>query len=122
MTADTFRRLALELDDAVEGAHMGHPDFRLGGRIFASIHDGEATGMVLLAPEEQAALVGQHPQAFSPAAGAWGRGGSTIVHFAEADVAGVRGALLLAYQQARAKGPSRARPRAAGRRTPPRVR
>jgi hypothetical protein len=126
MTADTFRRLALELEEALEGAHMGHPDFRVAGRIFASIHAGDATGMVQLAPEEQVALVAEQPRAFSPAAGAWGRGGSTIVHFAEADVATVRSALVLAYQRTREKAtaPRRrtATPRATGKRTKPRMR
>jgi hypothetical protein len=125
MTADTFRRLALELDDAVEGAHMGHPDFRVDGRIFASIHAGDATGMVQLAPDEQAALLREQPRAFSPAAGAWGRAGSTIVHFAEADGATVRGALLLAYQRTQAKAAAPRRRTTAGtgrKRTPRRVR
>jgi hypothetical protein len=114
MTADSFRRLALALDGAVEGAHMGHPDFRVANRIFASLHAGDATGMVQLPPAEQAAVIATHPRAFSPAAGAWGRGGSTIVHLAEADAGVVRGVLLLAFQHTAAKGAARPRRRTAG--------
>ena len=63
---------------------MGHPDFRANGRIFASLHQGDATGMVKLAPEEQAEFVRLHPEVFAPASGAWGRQGSTIVTLAAA--------------------------------------
>ncbi|HQZ37502.1 MAG TPA: MmcQ/YjbR family DNA-binding protein [Vicinamibacterales bacterium] len=52
MTADDFRDLALGLGDTVEGAHMGHPDFRANGRIFATLYPGEGTGMIKLPPDE----------------------------------------------------------------------
>ena len=52
MTPDGFRKVALAMQDAIEGAHMGHPDFRANGRIFASLHSGDRTGMVKLTPEE----------------------------------------------------------------------
>ena len=98
MTEDDFRELALGFDGAVEGSHMGHPDFRANGRIFASLHGNGTTGMVKVTPEQQAALLQQAPRAFAPAAGAWGRQGCTIVTLAAGKVPAVRGAMLLAYQ------------------------
>ena len=78
--ADDFRRLALAFDGAEEKAHMGHPDFRVGGKIFATLHAPESgTGMVSLHPEQQDMAMAAEPEAFTPAAGAWGRGGSTVV-------------------------------------------
>lgn len=71
MTDDDFRDLALAFDGVVEGAHMGHPDFRVNNRIFASLrHDG-TTAMVKITPEQQAVLLHEHPKAFVPSPGAW---------------------------------------------------
>lgn len=98
LTADDFRDAALSLHGASEGAHMGHPDFRAAGRIFASLSANEETGTVKLTPDEQAALMEEHPRTFTPAAGAWGRQGWTVVHLKTAQEAPVRGALLLAWQ------------------------
>ena len=79
-SADDFRRIALSFPGAEEGAHMGHPDFRVGGKIFASLHaPAKGTGAVMLLPEQQELAMDAEPGAFSPAAGAWGRGGSTVV-------------------------------------------
>jgi len=76
MTGDEFRDLALGLPGAVERAHMGHPDFRVKGRIFATLRADERGGVVRLAPEEQRELMRAHPRVFSPAPGAWdARGG-----------------------------------------------
>ena len=78
--ADDFRRIALSFPGAEEKAHMGHPDFRVGGRIFATLHAAEkGTGAVMLTPEQQELALEAEPEAFAPAAGAWGRGGSTVV-------------------------------------------
>jgi len=98
MTADDFRELVLAFEGTVESAHMGHPDFRANGRIFATLHTGETLGMVKLLPDEQRALLRSHPAMFVPSAGAWGRSGCTNVRLAVADRATVRGALLLAWQ------------------------
>jgi hypothetical protein len=98
MTADEFRSLALSLPEAVEDAHMGHPDFRVRGKIFATLGPDEDWGMVKLAPEQQGLLVRAEPKAYQPASGAWGRRGCTIITLAGADVASVREALIAAWR------------------------
>jgi hypothetical protein len=98
MTATQFRRLALSLPEAEERAHMGHPDFRVGGKIFATLGPGEKWGMVKLTPEEQASLIASAPEAFHPASGAWGRRGCTIVRLHQAKSLTVRHALLAAWR------------------------
>ena len=86
MTPDDFRRLALSLPDAVESAHHGHPDFRVGDRIFATLGWRDpAFGVVLLSPDEQAILVSAEPAIFTPVPGGWGRKGSTLFALAHAD-------------------------------------
>jgi hypothetical protein len=79
-SADDFRRIALSFPGAEERAHMGHPDFRVGGRIFATLgYPDTGHGAVMLLPEQQELAIEAEPEAFKPAAGAWGRGGSTLV-------------------------------------------
>jgi hypothetical protein len=81
-STDEFRRLALSFAGAEERAHMAHPDFRVGGKIFATLHaQQKGTGAVMLLPEQQELAMEAEPEAFSPAAGAWGRSGSTLVRF-----------------------------------------
>lgn len=106
-TADDFRAIALSLHDAIERAHMGHPDFRANGRVFASLHANEESGTMKLTPEEQAEFMRAHPKMFTPAAGAWGRQGWTVVQLDAADEASLRGALLLAWQNVATKPPGR---------------
>ena len=79
MTADKFRSLALSLPEVSESAHMGHPDFRVSGKIFATLGPDEDWGMVKLKPDEQASFIRAEPDIFRPASGAWGRRGSTII-------------------------------------------
>ena len=98
VTAQRFRNLALALEGAIEGAHMGHPDFRVDKRIFASLHHEDQFGMVKLTPDQQAAFIEDHPQAFAPEAGAWGRSGCTRVILKAADEDAVGEALTLAWQ------------------------
>lgn len=93
MTADDFRALALDLPGAVEREHMGHPDFRANGRIFATLHADDEWGMVKVQPAEQEALMADHPGVFVPAAGAWGRQGCTNVRLKEARSAAGTGRL-----------------------------
>ena len=79
-TPDHFRRIALSFPDAEEGAHMDHADFRVGGKIFATLGSPNADwGMVQLLPEQQEDFMILAPDAFKPASGAWGRGGSTLI-------------------------------------------
>ena len=76
MTVAEFRRIALSMPQASEGAHMEHPDFRVGGKIFATLgYPDNDHGMVVLPPEEQARLIKSHSAAFMLAKGAWGRRG-----------------------------------------------
>ena len=113
MTGDDFRELALGHQGAVESAHMGHPDFRANGRIFATLQADERTGMVKVEPAEQAVLLREHPDVFTPAAGAWGRQGCTLVHLEVATARVVKPAMLLAWQEAMARQaprPKRAHP------------
>jgi hypothetical protein len=98
MTAKDFRRIALGMEDAVEGSHMDHPDFRANGKIFATIHADNQQGMVKLTPEQQERFMRENPGMFTPAAGAWGRGGSTMVIFAAATEDVVGEAMTLAWQ------------------------
>ena len=81
MTTDDFRRLALSLPDAIESAHMNHPDFRVNGKIFATLgYPDDAWGMVKLTPEQQHYFSKDYPGVFVPAKGAWGRRGATSVN------------------------------------------
>jgi hypothetical protein len=98
MTADDFRDIVLALDGAAEGSHMGHPDFRANGRVFASLHSQDRFGMVKLAPDEQAVLLREHPETFEPSPGAWGRQGCTNVRLATADRRAVTAAARLAWE------------------------
>jgi hypothetical protein len=111
MTADDFREIALSMDGVVERAHMKHPDFRANGRIFATLTAGAETGVVKLSPREQQELVKLHPKMFTPAAGAWGRQGWTMVPLSAASKPAVRGAVLLAYEAAIAQPAARRRSR-----------
>ncbi len=98
MTADEFRRLALSLPEAIESSHMNHPDFRVGGKIFATLGPDETWGMVKLTPRQQAAAIRRAPKAFVRIKGAWGRGGATRVELAEADLKMVEEALTDAWR------------------------
>jgi uncharacterized protein YdeI (YjbR/CyaY-like superfamily) len=119
MTPDGFRRIALGLVGAVESVHHGHPDFRAGGRIFATLgYPDRGWGMVNLTPDQQRTQVREHPDAFVPAKGTWGEQGSTTVRLDAVDEETLGEALTLAWQNAVAKARARAstRKRAANRR------
>ncbi|HEV3279361.1 MAG TPA: MmcQ/YjbR family DNA-binding protein [Terriglobia bacterium] len=98
MTSDQFRRLALSFPEAAESAHMGHPDFRVGGKIFATLgHPDESWAMVKLTPEQQEELVRTQPAIFAPVKGGWGRQGATNVHLKPAKKGIVQQALAAAW-------------------------
>jgi len=100
MTAADFRRIALSLPEAEESAHMSHPDFRVGGKIFATLgYPDEEHGMVVLPPEEQARFVESHPKVFTPAKGAWGKRGSTAVSLSAVDKATLKRAMEIAWRK-----------------------
>lgn len=84
MNADTFRELALALPGVVEGSHQGHADFRVGGKVMATLGPDESWAMVKLPPDAQADLVEHRSGAFEPFAGAWGKAGCTRVTLADA--------------------------------------
>jgi len=99
MTAAQFRRLALSFPGTIESAHMNHPDFRVGGKIFATLgYPDKDYGAVILAPAQQARLVRDYSKAFSPAKGAWGKSGSTTVRLDAVDKATLEKAMKIAWR------------------------
>ena len=99
MTAAEFRRIALSFAGTSESAHMHHPDFRVGGKIFATLGypDGDHA-MVVLLPEDQKAFLRAHPKIFAPAKGAWGKRGSTCVRLDDVDKTILRSAVEIAWR------------------------
>jgi len=94
MTAEKFRSIALAIPGAIESSHMDHPDFRIGGKIFASLgYPDDEHGMAKLTPDQQRAFLEKAPSVFAPCAGTWGKRGMTAVHLASAKVGWVREAL-----------------------------
>jgi hypothetical protein len=108
MTDREFRRIALALDGVVEGAHMGHPDFRAHGRIFSTLHADLQHAMVKLTPDQQRRFV-RDSRGFTPESGAWGRQGCTRIVLADADPEEVGETLTLAWQNATAAKRPRAK-------------
>jgi hypothetical protein len=99
VTSAHFRQLALGFPNVMESAHMNHPDFRIGGKIFATLgYPDEENGMVVLPAEEQARLIKSHPKIFAAAKGAWGRQGSTMVRLAGVDKATLRSVMEIAWR------------------------
>jgi YjbR len=104
MTTDDFRRMALEIPGAIERSHMNHPDFRVAGKIFASLGVPEQTwGMVKLTPDQQRAFIKDEPKVFKLASGAWGRQGYTNVYLPAATATIVRAALHAAAKNVGSK-------------------
>jgi hypothetical protein len=99
MTTADFRRMALRFPDATESAHMNHPDFRVGGKIFATLgYPKMGVGMVKLFPDQQQEFVRAEPKVFSPVNGLWGRRGATYVHLKAAKKRSVQRALAAAWR------------------------
>src|SRR5262245_13056668 len=97
MTPADFKRIALSLDGVEEGSHMGAVDFRVGGRIFATLaSQSQGYGNLALTPQEQAAFCSELPDVFLPIAGGWGRMGMTHIVLANANEDLLRGALQTA--------------------------
>lgn len=98
MTANEFRNLALDLPGAEERSHMAHSDFRVGGKIFATLGPDEEWGMVKLTPEQQTAFIEAEPETFEPIKGGWGAKGATKVNLEAACEVGVARALDTAWR------------------------
>jgi hypothetical protein len=107
VTANDFRRIALGMEGAIESSHMGHPDFRVNNRIFATLHHDNRFGMVKLSPEEQAMFIRSHASVFAPESGAWGLQGCTRVHIDLADEDVLGEAMTLAWRSAVSKTPTK---------------
>src|SRR3954452_10630036 len=104
MTRNEFRELALSFPEALESAHMHHPDFRVDGKIFATLgYPNENSAMVKLSPQEQKQFIRNSPAVFTMAKGGWGRQGSTIVHLPAATIDIVREALTAAWRNSAPK-------------------
>ena len=98
MTTDDFREIALSFPEAIESAHMNHPDFRVGKKIFATLgNSGKDSACVMLTPADQLFFVKEHPAAFEPLKGGWGRGGATQVNLKKATKTVARKALKAAW-------------------------
>jgi len=99
MKAADFRRIALSLEGAEEGSHMGAPDFRVGGKIFATLaSERQGYGNLKLTPEQQAEFVRELPEVFLPIPGGWGRTGMTHIRLAKASEDVLAGALRAAWR------------------------
>jgi hypothetical protein len=99
MNSADFRRIALSLEGAEEGSHFGSPDFRVGGRIFATLAaQAQGYGNLMLSPEQQATFVAEAPEVFLPVPGGWGRNGATHLKLAAANEDLVYGALQTAWK------------------------
>ena len=99
MKSSDFRRLALSLEGAEEGSHMGAADFRVGGRIFATLAaEKQGYGNLMLTPEQQANFVAEAPDIFLPIPGGWGRNGATHVVLAAVNEDLLLGALRTAWK------------------------
>jgi hypothetical protein len=99
MTAADFRRIALSFEGAEEGSHMGAADFRVGGRIFATLASvSQGYGNLMITPEHQAEFIAERPDLFLPIFGGWGRMGMTHIRLADADEDTLTGALHTAWK------------------------
>jgi hypothetical protein len=99
MDVNDFRRIALSMEGAEESSHMGSPDFRVGGRIFATLaSQSHGYGNLMLTPEQQAAFVEELPNVFIPVAGGWGRMGITHIRLADATEDLLTGAMQTAWR------------------------
>jgi len=102
MTPDEFRAIALSFPETEERSHMNHPDFRVRGKIFATLGPDLTWGMAKLTPEQQQEFM-LLDSGFKPASGKWGLGGATIITLADAEPTLVRNAVGSAWQSVSAK-------------------
>ncbi|MGC1298517.1 MAG: MmcQ/YjbR family DNA-binding protein [Alloacidobacterium sp.] len=106
MKVADFRRIALSLEGAEESSHMGSPDFRVDGRIFATLaSQNDGYGNLMLTVEQQQAFIADRPDLFLPIKGGWGRMGMTHIILAKADEDSLTGALTTAWKLRKEKNP-----------------
>jgi hypothetical protein len=104
MTADDFRRMALSFPESTESAHLDHPDFRVRGKVFATLgYPDEGWGMVKLPPDQQSLFVRSEPKVYVPVKGTWGKQGATSVRLDTVTEESLRGAMLMAWRRAAPK-------------------
>jgi hypothetical protein len=102
MDIEDFRRIALSFEGVEEKSHMGAPDFRVGGRIFATLaSQKQGFGNLMLSPEQQAAFIEELPEVFLPVSGGWGKSGATHIRLAAANEDVLAGALRTAWKRRR---------------------
>jgi hypothetical protein len=110
MTADAFRKIAVSFPEATESAHMQHPDFRVLGKIFATLgYPDKDWAVAKLTPEGQKHFIQTDPKVFQPVKGAWGRRGNTKIYLPKAHIDMVREALGLAWRNVAPKRLQQAR-------------
>jgi len=116
MTPDDLRRIALSMPGAIESSHMGHPDFRANGKIFATLGPpGKVWAMIKLTPGQQRDFVAEAPEMFVPVKGGWGAGGATNVQLDAVDETTLRGAIECAFRNVPVKAAAAPRKRTARR-------
>lgn len=99
MTSKDFRQIALSLPETEERAHMSHPDFRVAGKVFATLgYPDKAHAMVKLSPEDQHYFSKDYPDVFIPVKGVWGRRGATTVHLKAVRKDALRKAIQAAWR------------------------
>jgi hypothetical protein len=99
LTPSDFRRIALSLPETEERQHMNHPDFRVAGKIFATLaYPNKQFAMVKLTPIQQQDFIASHPAAFQPVKGTWGRQGCTHIILAKSNQRAIKKAVLTAWR------------------------
>ena len=112
MTPSQFRKTALAFPEAIEGSHQGHPDFRVAGKIFATLgYPDSSSAVVMLSPDDQTFFVREFADVFSPVRGSWGKNGATLINLAAARMPQVRDALEIAWSRRAPKRLLRDQPR-----------
>ena len=100
MAPNQFRELALRFPEAIESEHMRHPDFRVGGKIFATLgYPDDHSAMVKLSADDQIEFVRSNPDIFRPVKGGWGRQGATTINLPMARIEIMRRALSAAWRR-----------------------
>ena len=121
MNVEDFRRIALSFEGSEESSHMGSPDFRVGGRIFATLAaQAQGYGNLMLSPEQQHDFVMEQPDVFLPVPGGWGRMGATHIRLALANEDLLRGAVEVAWRSRRNDRAGKKKAKAPGRQSPKR--